>query len=131
MANGLIYEQLEKGELRTPQGKKVGSFTTNTLPRQVGKPKKRKGQKTSIPQSTYAKGMKRVKDQRDKALIQADEDRHMSKYPLSVRSAKGTKYSVGPKLTKMQKKVYKKKSTEGYKKVDAYNKFIKADKKFR
>jgi len=73
MANGLIYEQLNKGELRTPQGKKVGSFTTNTLPRQVGKPKKRKGQKTSIPKNTYKKGIKRVTDQMFEAAKKGDK----------------------------------------------------------
>jgi hypothetical protein len=119
MANGLIYEQLEKGELRTPQGKKVGSFTTNTLPRQVGKPKKRKGQKTSIPQSTYAKGMKRVKDQAKAAMKSGNWN------TLQAMDA-GFKGH-----TKMERKIYKKKADADYKKHEGLKKFIKADKRFR
>ena len=107
MANGLIYERLGKGELRTPQGKKVGSFTTNTLPRQVGKPKKRKGQKTSIPQSTYAKGMKRVKDE----VKSLDKD---------VHSAYTRHPYIGYSDTESKKK-----------KSKSLKKFIKADKRFR
>ena len=110
------YEQLSKGELRTPQGKKVGSFTTNTLPRQVGKPKKRKGQKTSIPQSTYAKGMKRVKDQMKSALDKSEsyEDKSF-KYP------KGS----------MRAKILMKKADKSYNTAASLRKFVKADKRFR
>jgi len=52
MANGLIYEQLDKGELRTPQGKKVGSFTTNTLPKRTTEhPAKKNGKKNGKKKS--------------------------------------------------------------------------------
>jgi len=46
MANGLIYEQLEKGYLKTPQGEKVGSYTVNTLPKRTTEhPAKKNGKK--------------------------------------------------------------------------------------
>ena len=122
MANGLIYEQLEKGELRTPQGKKVGSFTTNTLPRQVGKPKKRKGQKTSIPQSTYAKGMKRVKDQMKAATKKSD---------YHYREGMELGFSGGPFGTAESRAKHRAISKKVGKKATALRKFTERDKRFR
>lgn len=111
------YEQLSKGELRTPQGKKVGSFTTNTLPRQVGKPKKRKGQKTSIPQSTHAKGIKRIMDQMKSAL-----DKGQSHEDESFKHPKGS----------MKAKIQMKKADKLYNKAVSLHKFVsKVDKRFR
>ena len=101
------YKQLEKGYLETPQGEKVGSYTVNTLPRQVGKPKKRKGQKSSIPQSTYAKGMKMIKEQ----IKSLDKD---------VHSAYTRHPYIGYSDTESKKK-----------KSKSLKKFIKADKRFR
>ena len=118
------YEQLSKGELRTPQGKKVGSFTTNTLPRQVGKPKKRKGQKTSIPQSTYAKGMKRVKDQ-----IKAATKKSNYHYGKGRETFLAMDTITGD--TPENRAGHRKLSEKHAKKAIALRKFTERDKRFR
>ena len=56
MANGLIYEQLEKGELKTPQGEKVGSYTVNTLPKRTTEhPDKKNGKKNGKKKKEWVK----------------------------------------------------------------------------
>jgi len=46
MANGLIYEQLGKGTLKDKEGKVIGDYTVNTLPKPTTRhPAKKNGKK--------------------------------------------------------------------------------------
>ena len=118
------YKQLEKGYLETPQGEKVGSYTVNTLPRQVGKPKERKGQKSSIPQSTYAKGMERVKDQIKAATKKANYHYGKGRETfLAMDTITGD--------TPENRAGHRKLSEKHAKKAIALRKFTERDKRFR
>ena len=90
----------------------------------------KKSQKTSIPQSTYAKGMKRVKDQIKSSKKRSDYHYSEGREHYGDTPAGRHLDSITGESPK-KRELHRKLSTAYAKKSKGLRKFVEADKKFR